>query len=229
VITLSGGLRQWLVDRGVPAEKISIVGNAAPALDGAGRPDASAALAVRAKHRIPAEAKVIGYLGAIVAYEGLDALISAHARTPAAERPYLLIAGSGAQEPMLRKLVSRLGTVSRVVFAGRVTPDQVAAYYAASDAVVLPRRDDILTRLVPALKPFEVLGYGRPLFVSPVLAQALADTLPAGYDILDVDAVDRLDLLFESRPPLAVNVPTWNQRGAQLLSLYRALVGTSTV
>ena len=225
VITLSGGLRQWLIERGIPAGKISIVGNAAPTRDGARRPDESAALAVRAKHRIPAAAKVIGYLGAIVAYEGLDALIRAHARTPAADRPYLLIVGSGAHEAALRKLVSKLGTTSQVVFAGRVTPDQVPAYYAAMDAVVLPRRDDILTRLVPALKPFEVLAHGRPLFVSPVLAQALADTLPAGYQVLDVDAVDRLDRLLSNslQPPSTVDVPTWGERSAQVIALYRAL------
>lgn len=229
VITLSGGLRQWLIDRGIPAEKISIVGNAAPAHDSARRPDETDALAVRAKHRIPAQARVIGYLGAIVAYEGLDALISAHARTPAADRPYLLIVGSGAHEAALRKLVSKLGTMPQVVFAGRVTPDEVPAHYGAMDAVVLPRRDDILTRLVPALKPFEVLVYGRPLFVSSVLAQALADTLPAGYQVLDLDTVDHLDRLFEGRlqPPSAVDVPTWDQRGAQLLALYRTLARVS--
>ncbi len=229
VITLSAGLRDWLVERGIAAGKISIVGNAAPSLDDARHPDAADALAVRAKHRIPAAAKVIGYLGAIVAYEGLDALISAHARTPAPDRPYLLIVGSGAHEATLRKLVFKLGTGSRVVFAGRVSPDQVPTYYAAMDLVALPRRDDVLTRLVPALKPFEVLVYGRPLFVSPVLAQALADTLPSGYEVLDVDAVDRLDNLFDRdlQPASAVDVPTWADRGRQMLALYRTLTGAA--
>lgn len=227
VITLSGGLRQWLIERGIPAGRISIVGNAAPALDAARRPDPAAALGVRARHQIPGTAKVVGYLGAIVAYEGLDALIRAHARTPTAARPHLLIVGGGAQEAALRRLVVKLGTTSRVVFAGRVTPEQVPAYYAAMDAVVLPRREDVLTRLVPAIKPFEVLAYERPLFVSPALAQALADTLPCGYRVLDVDTVDRLDELFagdlQALPD--VDVPTWQDRGVQLLALYRTLTG----
>ncbi len=223
VITLSGGLRQWLIERGIDADKISIIGNAAPTRDRGSGLDRSAALEVRQKHQIPGPAKVIGYLGAIVEYEGLDALISAHARTPVNNRPVLLIVGSGAHESALRKLVSKLGTARHVVFAGRAAPDRVPAYYAAMDAVVLPRRDDILTRLVPAIKPFEVLAFGRPLFVSPVLAQALADTLPDGYRIIDVDSVDRLDRLFDQGPPAPVDVPTWNDRAGQVLGIYREL------
>jgi len=225
VITLSAGLRQWLIERGIAAGRVSIVGNAAnlPALDAdAGASDRRE---LRSRHGIPLEAKVIGYLGAIVEYEGLDALIRAHARTPSASRPYLLFVGSGAYEAVLRADVQRLGTASRVVFAGRVSPDRVSAYYAAIDAAVLPRRDDILTRLVPAIKPFEVLAHRRPLFVSSALAQALGDTLPSGYRVLDVDSMDRLDSVFDDLPVGhgLVEVPTWDDRAASVLALYRRI------
>ena len=228
VITLSEGLRNWLVERGIPAGKITIVGNASPARAASGPDGERGARAVRERHRIPASAKVIGYLGAIVEYEGLDALIRAHARTPAARRPCLLIVGGGNHEPVLRRLVASLGTGAQVVFAGRVPPDDVPAHYAAMDAVMLPRRDDILTRLVPAIKPFEVLAHGRPLFVSPVLAQALADTLPAGYEIVDLDGAGGLDEVLERWPhgrPVP-RVPTWDDRAGQIFALYRRLSST---
>ncbi len=223
VITLSDGLRRWLVERGIPADKISIVGNATHAPGGNEQDKERAALAVRERHRIPASAKVIGYLGAIVEYEGLDALIRAHARTPAAHRPFLLVAGGGNHEAGLRRLVAELGARSQVVFAGRVSPDEVPSYYAAMDAVMLPRRDDILTRLVPAIKPFEVLAHGRPLFVSRVMAEALADTLPDGYEIADLDAVDRLDQVLDSWPRHrpAVQVPTWTDRADLIQACYQ--------
>jgi glycosyltransferase involved in cell wall biosynthesis len=229
VITLSGGLRQWLVERGIPAGKISIVGNAAHVPSGSAQDRERAALAVRERHRIPASARVIGYLGAIVEYEGLDALIRAHARTSAAHRPYLLIVGSGKQEAALRRLVAALGTGRQVVFGGHASPDEVPAHYAAMDAVMLPRRDDILTRLVPAIKPFEVLAHGRPLFVSPVLAQALADTLPDGYQILDLDSVDRLNRVLNgwTRQKAAVAVPTWDDRAQQTIALYQQVTSSN--
>lgn len=225
VITLSDGLREWLVERGIAASKISIVGNATHKPVGSSQDRERAALAVRERHGIPASAKVIGYLGAIVEYEGLDALIRAHARTPSAQRPFLLIVGSGKQEAALRRLVAQLGTGQRVVFGGHVSSDEVPAHYAAMDAVMLPRRDDILTRLVPAIKPFEVLAHGRPLFVSPVLAQALADTLPDGYEIVDLDAMDSLDQSFGSGPHRrsAVQVPTWNDRADLMHACYRQM------
>ena len=225
VITLSDGLRRWLTERGIPADKISIVGNATHAPGGSDQDRERAARAVRERHRIPPSAQVIGYLGAIVAYEGLDALIRAHARTPQAHRPFLLIAGGGNQEAELRRLTAALGAGSQVVFAGRVSPDEVPAYYAAMDAVTLPRRDDILTRLVPAIKPFEVLAHGCPLFVSPVLAQALADTLPAGYRVIDLDAVDGLDRILDGLPRngSAIEVPTWDDRAALIQACYRRL------
>lgn len=225
VITLSNGLRQWLVERGIPAHKISIVGNATHAIVGTHSERRQAALLVRERHRIPASAKVIGYLGAIVEYEGLDALVRAHARTPEAHRPFLLIVGGGKHQIALRRMVAALGTGGQVVFAGQVSPDDVSAHYSAMDAVMLPRRDDILTRLVPAIKPFEVLAHGRPLFVSPVLAQALADTLPDGYEIVNLDAVDRLDQVLHNSPRrrLAVQVPTWTDRADLIYACYQQL------
>jgi len=228
VITLSDGLRRWLVERGIAASKISIVGNATHMPSGSSQDRERAALAVRERHGIPASAKVIGYLGAIVEYEGLDALIRAHARTPSAHRPFLLIVGSGKQEAALRRLVAQLGTGQRVVFGGHVSPDEVPAHYAAMDAVMLPRRDDILTRLVPAIKPFEVLAHGQPLFVSAALAQALGATLPSGYRVLDVDSLDRLDQVFDGLPAGdgMFEVPSWDERADSMMALYRRITGS---
>jgi glycosyltransferase involved in cell wall biosynthesis len=222
VITLSDGLQKWLVERGIPADKISIVGNASYAPAGSNWDREQLALVVREQCKIPVSAKVIGYLGAIVEYEGLDALIRAHARTPPGCRPYLLFVGSGAHETALRNDALRLGTSSQVVFAGSVSPDRVSAYYAAMDAVVLPRRDDLLTRLVPAIKPFEVLAHRRPLFVSPALAQALGETLPSGYRVLDVDALGRLDQVVDSLPPGSAmfEVPSWGDRADSMMAVY---------
>ncbi len=222
VITLSQGLGQWLMERGIPEHKITVVGNAAhppPSDPGSLRHSAAA---IRQGHGIPPIAKVIGYLGALAEYEGLDSLLYAHSRTPAPKRPYLLLVGGGKHEAALRKLARKLGAESTVRFAGWVGADQVSAHYAAMDALILPRRDDVLTRLVPAIKPFEILAHGRPLFVSPPLAEALGDTLPGGYTVIDLAAVSRLDeLVADAAPPMQVTVPTWHDRAEQVYGIYR--------
>jgi glycosyltransferase involved in cell wall biosynthesis len=220
VITLSDGLRRWLVERGVDERKISIVGNAAHPVEGGFERDR---IAIRGRLGIADTATVIGYLGAFVEYEGLEDLLIAQANTPAALRPILLLVGGGQQEDSLRQLASSLGLGEAVVFAGRVPPSKVSAYYAAMDAVILPRRVHPLTRLVPAIKPFEALVHHRPLFVSPPLAEALNDTLPGGYQVLALETGgDLLPLLDGLRyPPPFIGVPTWYDRAAQLYALYQ--------
>jgi glycosyltransferase involved in cell wall biosynthesis len=228
VVAISPGLKDWLIERGIPPDKITIIGNAAPAPADAQVPfDATAGQEVRRRYGIAHDARVVGYLGSLVAYEGIDTLLRAHARTPRARRPHLLIVGSGSHEKVLRRLAKELGTLPKVVFAGHVSADLVASHFAAMDAVFLPRRDDQLTRLVPALKPFEALAQRRPVFVSPALAQALGSTLLGGYHVLDLDAVDDLCELLEQSDPvhLDARVPTWNDRAQALTRLYERLCG----
>jgi glycosyltransferase involved in cell wall biosynthesis len=228
VVTISPGLRDWLIERGIEPDKITIIGNAAPA--GAGTDasvGATAGQEVRRRYGIAPDARVVGYLGSLVAYEGIDTLVRAHARTPRRRRPHVLIVGSGSHEKTLRRLARELGTLSEVVFAGRVAADLVPSHFEAMDAVFLPRKDDPLTRLVPALKPFEALAQRRPVFVSPALAQALGSTLVGGYHVLDLDAVDDLGKVLEQSDPIHLDaqVPTWDDRAHLLTRLYERLCG----
>ncbi|MCB1996254.1 MAG: glycosyltransferase [Burkholderiaceae bacterium] len=227
VLTLSPGLRDWLVARGVSPARVHVVGNAAepPTAD---PQRATRAAALRARLGIPAQARVVGYLGSLVGYEGLDDLVRVHARTPVDRRPHLLLVGGGREQAALQRLARRGGAGAQVVFAGRVPPAQVGDCYAAMDVVALPRHDDTLTRLVPALKPFEVLAHRRPLCVSPSLAQALGETLPGGYRVLDLATLPSLDRLFDALPdPAAVAIPGWADRASQVLTIYRALGSTT--
>jgi glycosyltransferase involved in cell wall biosynthesis len=226
VVTISPGLKDWLVERGVRPNKITIIGNAAAARVGTDALiSAEAGQEVRRRYGIAQDARVVGYLGSIVAYEGIDTLLRAHARTPPARRPHVLIVGSGSHEKALRRLARALGTLPTVVFAGRVAAELVASHFEAMDAVFLPRKDDQLTRLVPALKPFEALARRRPVFVSPALAQALGSTLAGGYHVLDLDAVDDLARVLEQSDPvhLDAEVPTWDDRARALTQLYESL------
>lgn len=221
VITLSEAMAEWLVERGVPAHRIRVIGNATFPPKHA---DETQRNVLRERFDIPADAYVIGYLGSIVEYEGLDSLIQAMARTEISERPYLLIVGSGKYERTLRQLVSSLALERNVVFAGRVAPEEVSGCYYAMDSVALPRKDHPLTRLVPAIKPFEVVAHKRPLLISSPLARALGKTLPeAGYTIVDFDQVSSVSELIDSLrfDHNSWSVPTWTDRAAEVIQTYR--------
>lgn len=221
VVTLSPALAAWLAGHGVPRERITVVGNAATATPA----PAAAGAALRQRLGLADGRPVVGYLGSLLAYEGLDDLLQAAARTPPAVRPQLLVVGDGPHAAALHHAVRRLGLQADVRFTGRVPADAVAAHYAAMDVVVLPRRDDPMTRLVPALKPFEALAHARPLLLSPALAQALGDTLPGGYRVADFAGAPRLDTLLAGPWPAPAAVPTWAERADTLLQLYRRLAG----
>ena len=62
----------------------------------------------------------------------------------------LTLLGAGSQDAELRALAARLG-VSHVEFAGRVSPDQIAGYYAANDIYVqTPNIDNMPTSVLEA-------------------------------------------------------------------------------
>lgn len=74
------------------------------------------------------------FVGRLVYYKGADVLVDALARSAGT----LIIAGDGPLEPTLRARVAALGIESRVVFAGRVSDEELPAYYHAADVFVLP-------------------------------------------------------------------------------------------
>jgi glycosyltransferase involved in cell wall biosynthesis len=222
VITLSDAMADWLEARGIAREKITVVGNAifSPECESSGRSGCS----VREKLGIPEGACVVGYLGSIVEYEGLDLLIYAHAAMPKISRPYLLIVGGGKVESALKDLAKRIGTSDRVIFSGRVTKNEVSSYYYAMDVVALPRKDDLLTRLVPAIKPFEVVAHNKPLLVSSALSNALRGTLPEeAYTVVDFADSQSFSIALEGvKNNLGhLPAPTWDDRAQEVINVYK--------
>ncbi|HVQ16585.1 MAG TPA: glycosyltransferase [Vicinamibacterales bacterium] len=74
------------------------------------------------------------FVGRFVYYKGVDLLVDAMARSTGT----LILAGDGPLEPAIRARVAAHGIESRVIFAGRVSDEQLPAYYDAADVFVLP-------------------------------------------------------------------------------------------
>lgn len=114
------------------------------------------------------------------------------------ERPdaALTLVGSGADEPALRRLAADLG-LRRVTFAGRVAPEAVADYYAASDIYVQsPDIDNMPTSVI------EAFASGLPVVSTraggvPVLIQDGEQGLLAPLDDHEALAAQILRLLAE--------------------------------
>lgn len=166
VATICEGLRDEIIARGIPAERVTVIPNAvdikAFSLDGTPEPALRRQLGLE-------DALVLGFIGSFYAYEGLTVLLHAVQRLLArGERVRALLVGGGRQEAELKQLAAELGIAGQVVFTGRVPHGEVQRYYDLMDVLVYPRLSMRLTELVTPLKPLEAMAQGRLLIASDV-------------------------------------------------------------
>ncbi|MEH0023167.1 MAG: TIGR04063 family PEP-CTERM/XrtA system glycosyltransferase [Desulfobacter sp.] len=165
ICILCNGLKNDLVSRGIPVEKISPVFNGIhPDELTPGTPDAEFTESWGLAHK-----KVLGFVGSFYRYEGLDLLIRAFADI-ADQCPdwQLLLVGGGEMAAELADLVSGLGLEDRVIMPGRIPHERIAGVYAMIDVLAYPRYAMRLTELVTPLKPLEAMAMGKVLVASDV-------------------------------------------------------------
>ena len=165
VAILCDGLKQDLVARGIPADKITPVFNGV-------NPDDFKPCAADEEYRRAWQLEgktIIGFIGSFYRYEGLDLLISAFAQL-AADNPntVLLLVGGGEMEAELKTLIATQGLTDRVVLPGRIPHERVPGVYAMIDILAYPRYSMRLTELVTPLKPLEAMAMGKALVASNV-------------------------------------------------------------
>lgn len=94
---------------------------------------------VRDRHRL-GNGKVILFVGAIDRahfFKGVEYLLKSFSKLKDKDA-HLLIVGEGDLKSHYARMAGELNVSDRVVFAGRVTDEDLPKYYAASDMVVLP-------------------------------------------------------------------------------------------
>jgi len=161
--TICEGLQKDIVQRGISAEKVTVIPNAVDinAFQLAGKPSPD----LLEKYGL-IDKTVIGFIGSFYAYEGLDLLLYALPELLVA-RPDIrvLLVGGGPQENSLKNQAQALGIAEKVVFVGRVPHSEVSRYYDLIDILAYPRHPMRLTELVTPLKPLEAMAQGL-LFVA---------------------------------------------------------------
>ena len=167
ITTICDGLRRDIASRDIAQERITVIPNAVDPHDFQllGRPDP----AIRASMGLASTDFVLGFIGSFYAYEGLDTLLDAMPLLlQAFPNARVLLVGGGYEEARLREQAARLGIGQRVIFAGRVSHEEVARCYSAVDLLVYPRKRIRLTETVTPLKPLEAMAQGRLLMASDV-------------------------------------------------------------
>ena len=168
VVAICDGLKQDILARGgIAADRVTVAPNAVDAsrFTTERRPDRE----LRSRLGIQDGSAVLGFIGSMYPYEGLEFLVRSLPdllqQEPAA---CLLIVGGGPAEERIRSLADQLGLPGRVVLPGRVPHGEVGRYYDLVDLFVYPRLSMRLTELVTPLKPLEAMASGRIVVASDV-------------------------------------------------------------
>ncbi len=170
VITLSQTLKNDLIQRAIDPHKIWIVPNGVDLEQFPLLPkDTSLASSLGIAEEI-----VLGYIGSLSHYEGLELLLESFQDIlEHCPNTKLLIIGSGPMESRLHELRNNLQLQEQIILPGRIPQDEVAQYSTLIDIMVLPRLPSRVCNLVSPLKPVEAMATGKALLMSdlPVLQE----------------------------------------------------------
>ncbi|MBD9479346.1 glycosyltransferase [Pseudoxanthomonas sp. PXM02] len=173
VLTLTEAMRDELVARGVPAEKITLVPNSVDPGKYLPRPKNNE---LEATLGLPPDVPVVGYVGSFVDYEGLDDLVLALEQVAAAGQEFrLLLVGDGPEHARIRQLVEESPISGHTLITGRVPHDQVEGYYSLIDICPFPRKPWEVCEVVSPMKPFEPMAMEKAVVVSDT--RALCDII----------------------------------------------------
>ena len=240
ITCICDGIRTDLLERGIAAEKITIVANAVDAARF--QPVGERNPVIEQRYELQGH-KVIAFIGSFYGYEGLDLLVAAFARLHE-QRPdvRLLLVGGGQVADALSAQIVKLNLQDSVVMTGRVPYDEVQDYYSVTDILVYPRKSMRITELVTPLKPLEAMAQ-KSIFVASdvgghkeLVRDGVTGTLFKADDVDDlVRVLGRLLNNEASWPAIrdagrafVENERTWSNSVANLQSVYaRLLKGVS--
>jgi len=197
VITITQALKDEMVKRGVPADKIEILPNGVvsdrfqPLIK-----NKKLAEELKIGHKT-----VIGFVGSFVQYEGLEYIVDAVEILVNKGKKDLvaLMVGDGAVWQEIVDRVKEKELDEYFIFTGRIPHEEVEEYYSLVDIAPLPRKGLPVCEMVSPLKPFEAMAMEKAVLSSDVAA--LAEIVQDGYNgmLFEKDNVqdlaDKIELL----------------------------------
>lgn len=230
IVTSAGPTVDLLVNDGVPAEKVQALIDGVDTEFFAPAPRAEVT-ALRERLGLPAKRPVVGYLGLLNSYQGVDLLLEAAAllKQQGANLHFLVM---GFPEGGYREKAEALGIADRVTFTGRIPYDQAPLYLSLADVAVSPKIS--LTEANGKLFNYLACGLPSVVFDTPVNREILGDTalyakfgdvgeLAYAIGRLAGDRELREELAREGREK-AVKEHSWQTRGKTLVGIYRKLL-----
>jgi colanic acid biosynthesis glycosyl transferase WcaI len=157
----SPGMRDLLIDRGVPAEKISIIYNWV---------DEEVMKPTEPDHRIREQLDlhckfVLMYAGNHGSAQRLDVVIQAMSQLERGDQVHLVMVGDGSEKPTLRKLAQDLDLQS-VHFVDQVPAHDMPGLMASADMQLVSLADEALFRITMPSKVQSIMACAQPILLN---------------------------------------------------------------
>ena len=178
IYCVTGPLRDLIAAQGAPADRIEVVQNGTDPEEFRPRPEAA---------QTPAGA-VLGFIGFVRAWHGLDAVLRAMAEDRAGGALRFVVVGEGPARPELERLAQTLGIADRVRFTGLAARQDVPGLLAGFDIALQP----------------SVVSYASPLKIFEYMAAGLAIVAPDQPNIREILVHRETALLFDPQVPGAM-------------------------
>ncbi|MBE0464401.1 glycosyltransferase family 4 protein [Halomonas colorata] len=194
VFTLNAPMKKELIKRGLDANLISIVPNGVRTLPTIKPADPL----LKDQLGIQEGDSVIGYIGSLNAYEGLDVLLQA-CETLASRYKHIKLLLVGDDQPLTNVASTHQRDIHRpwLIQVGRVPHEKVEDYYALIDCIAIPRKARPVCKLVPPMKAVEALAYGKRLVMSKLPALESACPVFKGVSFAKADDAQALAIALE--------------------------------
>ena len=233
VFSVSDSLRRLALQLGVPAERTEVVGNG---VDTARFQPVDRA-AARARFKLPADAKILISVGALVERKGMHRVIDA---MPALiethpDLHYLIVGGAspeGDNRAELEAQVGQRGLAGRVHFLGALPPDELKWPLSAADVFVLATRNEGWANVF-----LEAMACGLPVVTTDVggnaevvCREALGSVVPFGDAAALTKALHEALAREWNRQAILdyAQANQWDKRVAQLLRVFDGLMASSS-
>ena len=194
VAVIAPGMKELLVSRGVPAEKVSVVFNW---VDEAEIRQEEPHDRLRAQLGLSRDDLLVMYAGNHGPAQSLSTLIAAARRLGPGSRVHLVLVGEGIEREALREASAGLPNVH---FLPAVPVTEMPELMAGSDIQVVSLRDEPLFRITLPGKLQSIMASGRPmLVVAPGDAAAVMNAAGAGLAVSPGDVTGVAEALVQLR------------------------------
>ena len=156
----SPAYRDYLIEKGVPAEKISFIANG---VDVAMFADATPDRSLREQYGLE-EKFILTYTGAIGMANDLDCVLDAAALLDGRSDAHFLIVGDGKERPRLETRLAEMG-LNNVTFAGSMAKSAMPGILADSDACLATLKNIPMFKTTYPNKVFDYMAAARPIIL----------------------------------------------------------------